>query len=140
MMLAVFVPTVLLLDPALSPLAASNRVSNRGAIKAIGVGVYSDSACTTKLTSIDWGVLDPGQSRNATAYIRNEGNSAMLLTQSAANWTPSNASNYITLRWDYRGSLLTTGSVVKVTFTLAVSSSISGITDFSFDLTIVGAG
>lgn len=129
-----------LLIPAISPRQASDTVPSRGSIKAIGVEVYSDASCTTKLTAIDWGVLDPGASKNATAYVRNEGNSAITMSMSSANWNPSNSSQYLTLTWDYSGRSIAPKETLKVVFRLAVSSSISGITDFSFDITIVGTG
>jgi len=129
-----------ILDPAFSPLQASNKLSNRGAIKALNVGVYSEQSCSNKLPSIDWGISEPGRSQNATVYIRNEGNSAITLSFSTINWSPSNASSYITLDWDYEGQSIDQEAVVDVTFTLAVLTNISGIVNFSFDIVIIGTG
>jgi len=57
-----------------------------------------------------------------------------------SNWNPSNASDYMTLSWDYGGQSINPDEVVQVTFTLSVDASIDGITGFSFDITIVGSG
>ena len=54
----------------------SRRISNKAAIKAVGVGVYQDPGLTVPLTEIDWGILEPGEEKNHTAYIRNESNVA----------------------------------------------------------------
>jgi len=54
----------------------SRRISNRAAIKAVGVGVYQDLELTVSLTGIDWGILEPGEEKNHTAYIKNESNVA----------------------------------------------------------------
>ena len=35
------------------------RVRTHGRIKAIGVGVYYDAACTQEVSEIDWGTLAP---------------------------------------------------------------------------------
>lgn len=129
-----------LLEPALSPLQSRNTVSSRGGIKTIGVGVYSDLACTNRLSSIDWGLLEPGTGKNFTCYVRNEGRATVTLTQSTTNWNPSNTSQYITLSWNYAGRSIAVNEVLKVTFTLTVSASISGITDFSFEIVIIGTG
>lgn len=135
--------TVVLYTLALSVLASvqtSRTVSNAGTMKAIGVGVYWDNECTNPLSSIDWGMLEPGSNKNVTCYIRNDGNSASTLSMYTSNWNPSNASQYITLSWDYGGQAVNPSEVVQVTFTLSVSASIEGITNFSFDIVIVGSG
>ena len=123
-----------------SPIVTDKTVSNVGSVKAIGVGVYSDENCTSEVSIIDWRMLEPGSSENVTVYIRNEGNSVASLSMDTSNWSPSNASNYITLSWDYGGVSITPGEVVQVTFSLSVSASIEGVTSFSFDIVIVGSG
>ena len=123
-----------------SPIVTDKTVSNVGSVKAIGVGVYSDENCTSEVSFIDWGMLEPGSSENVTVYIRNEGNSVASLSMDTSNWIPSNASDYITLSWDYGGVSITPGEVVQVTFSLSVSASIEGITSFSFDIVVVGSG
>ena len=123
-----------------SPIVTDKTVSNVGSVKAIGVGVYWDENCTSEVSSINWGMLEPGSSENVTVYIRNEGNSVASLSMDTSNWIPSNASDYITLSWDYGGVSITPGEVVQVTFTLSVSASIEGVTSFSFDIVIVGSG
>jgi len=139
-MLSVLALSFYFLGEAVSPRQVSDRVTSRGTIKAIGVNVYSDSGCTIKMSSIDWGILEPGANKSVTCYIRNEGNSALTLSLSTATWSPSNASQFIALTWDYGGKSVGPSEVLKVTFKLAVSATISGITDFSFDIIITGTG
>jgi len=123
---------------ALGALVATRTISNSGNLKAIGVGVYWDSSCTNTVSSIDWGVLDPSATVTRTIYVRNEGNVAVTLSMTTGNWDPSSASSYITLIWSRGGYVLSAGSVVDAVLTLSVSSSISEITSFSFDITITG--
>jgi len=118
----------------------SRRISNKAAIKAVGVGVYQDPALTVCLTEIDWGILEPGEKKNHTAYIENESNVAITLVLTTENWSPQNASSFIALTWDYNGQLLEVDEFIEVTFTLAVDPAISGIDAFSFDIVIVGTG
>ena len=124
----------------MSLLQANKTLSNVGAVKAVGVGVYWDSSCVNTVASINWGTLEPGSIETVDVYIRNEGNSASTLSMYTENWTPASASTYMTLDWDYSGQSLNPDEVVAVTFTLTVSSSIQGITSFSFDIVIVGSG
>ncbi len=125
---------------ALATVQTNKTISNAGAVKAIGVGVYSDNACSSPLSSIDWGTLEPGANKSVTCYIKNEGNSASVLSIETSNWSPPSVSGYLTLGWDYAGQTLNPGEVVEVTLTLAVSPNIDGITSFSFDIVIVGSG
>jgi hypothetical protein len=120
-------------------LVATHTISNVGSLKAAGVGVYWDGSCTSAVSSIDWGVLDPGSNKQVKIYIKNEGNTPLKLSMTVSNWNPSSASKYVTLSWNLEGYVLNSGSVVSAVLTLSVSSSISGITSFSFDITISGA-
>ncbi|MEM2704031.1 MAG: hypothetical protein QXR45_12815, partial [Candidatus Bathyarchaeia archaeon] len=123
---------------AFGALVASRTISNVGRLKAVGVGVYWDGSCTNPVSSIDWGILDPGGTKSVTVYIKNEGNVQLKLSMATSNWNPSSASSYITLSWDRQNYVLAAGSVVSAVLTLSVSSSISGVTSFSFDITITG--
>ena len=118
----------------------SRTLSNAGSVMTIGVGVYEDSGCTDRLSSIDWGTLEPGSTENVACYIRNEGNSVSTLSMTTSNWSPSGASSYMSLTWDYGGESINVDEVIQVTFTLSVDVDIEGITNFSFDITIVGSG
>ena len=120
-------------------LIASQTIPNTGNVKAVGVGVYSDSACTQEVLSIQWGILDPGESSDETVYIRNEGNVAVVLNMATENWDPASASSYITLGWNLEeGYVLNHGQSVETVLTLSVSSSISGVESFTFDIIITG--
>ena len=121
-------------------LTATRTIGSHGSVKAIGVGVYWDASCTSEVSSVDWGVIEPGSSANVTVYIKNTGNSPVTLTLSTDNWNPTEASSYMTLTWDYGGQSIEAGGVVQVTLSLAVASNVSGITDFSFDIIITGSG
>ena len=115
------------------------QIPNSGNVKTIGVGVYWDSDCTNNVTSIDWGTLEPGSTRNKIVYIKNEGDTPIMLNMTTGNWDPSVASNYIHLSWNCEGTILDTNTpVVQAVLTLSVSSSVSGVSGFSFDITIKG--
>ena len=121
--------------------ALSNRtITNAGSVKTIGVGVYWDQAMTNPVSSISWGSIEPGSNVNKTVYIRNEGNAPATLSMTTSNWNPSSASSYMTLSWNYGGQTLAVNEVRQVIFTLAVSSSVTGVTSFSFDITIAANG
>lgn len=111
-------------------------VPGRGLVKSVDFGIYSDEACTSPVSSIDWGILDPGSTVNRTVYIRNESNAAGNLTMILSNWTPANSPDYITFNWNYTDQTLEVGQVTPVILKLSIHENIQGITNFSFDMTI----
>jgi hypothetical protein len=122
-----------------SGLLATNRlVQNTGIVKSIGVEVYWDQACTNKTTSINWGTLDAGGVKTYNVYVKNNGTAAESLSMTTSNWSPASASSQISLSWNCSDYVLAHASVVGASLTLSVSSSISGITSFSFDITVTG--
>jgi hypothetical protein len=106
----------------------------------VGVGAFWDINCTSRVTEIDWGIVEPGSMNNVTIYVRNEGNVAVNVSLATDNWTPSNASNHISLGWDYANQTLNPLEVVQVTLTLTISLSIEGIDGFAFDIIISASG
>lgn len=122
------------------PTIQPNLISNAGILKTIGVEAYWDAGLTNRVNAIDWGVLDPGTQKSVAIYIHNEGNSAITLSKSISDWNPPAASTYITLEWDYNGQTISVDENLRVTLTLSVSASITGISNFSFGITIAGNG
>jgi len=121
-------------------LTVTQTISSSGTITALNVGVYSDSACTQSLASISWGQIALGGSASKTIYIKNTGNAPITLSMSTDSWSPSEANGPITITWDKSGASLNVGQSTSAVLTLAVSSSISGITSFSVNIEIIGSG
>jgi hypothetical protein len=121
-------------------LTTSISVPSHGNIKTINVEVFWNQACTQPVSNIDWGNPEPGETVTKTIYIKNSGNAPLTLSLIEDNWTPSNADNYMTISWSREGDTINAGSIMQSSVSLQVSSNISGITDFSVNLTIEGAG
>jgi hypothetical protein len=109
-------------------------------VKGIGTGIYWDQACLNKTLSLNWGTIAAGSSNNLVVYVRNEGNSAVSLLLSTSDWTPSSASSYISLNWNYTNQTLKTNEVITIELTLTVTPTIDGITDFNHVTTITTIG
>ena len=124
----------------LSLVQTSRTIPNSGSLKGIGVGVYWDSACTNRTSSISWGALEPGSNKTVTVYVKNEGNSAATLSKFTQNWNPSTASDPMTLNWNYAGQTLSVNQVLQIKLTLTISPTISGIATFGFDVLITATG
>jgi hypothetical protein len=124
----------------LAPNYQSKTISNVGSLKTIGIGAYWDENLTNRVNGIDWGLLEPGGQKSFSIYLHNEGNSAVTLSMSASNWNPSAVATYLTLNWDYNGQTIEADKNLQVRLTLSVSANITGITNFGFDMIVVGTG
>jgi hypothetical protein len=113
--------------------------SNGAVSTSANLGVYSNSACTTPLSSISWGNLTAGGNITQTIYVKNTGSGLSLaLSMATSNWTPTTANGPITLTWNQEGTRLNPGQSVAATLTLTVSSTIADVTNFSVQITITG--
>ena len=116
------------------------RISSRATLKLMGVGVYKDVNCTIPVLEIDWGIVEPDESKNFSAYIKNESNVPINLTMWTENWDPVNASSFITFSWDYSASEIHVDASIPAIFVLNVDPATVGIDTFSFIIVIVGNG
>ncbi len=126
--------------PISGALTKSLTLPSVGSVTGVGVGVYWDSGCSKVVSSIDWGVIQPGSTKDVMVYVRNEGNVAVTLSMQTKNWNPSTASSYITFSWSYGGQSINPNGVIQITLKLSVSPNIQGITSFSFDIVITASG
>jgi hypothetical protein len=118
----------------------THRISNVASLKVVGVGVFKDVNFTVTVTQIDWGIVEAGENKNFSGYVKNESNVPITLSMYTEEWSPPNASGVISVTWDYGGGVIPTGGFVPVTFTLRVDPAVSTITSFSFTIVIVGSG
>lgn len=116
------------------------RIRGTGTIKLIGIEAYGDPECTQVISAVNWGELTPGGFSQVVLYLKSTSTAPASLTLSTEAWSPPEAGNYLTLEWDYDGSVLQPGEIRGVLFTLRVSESVTGITSFAFDFLIVASG
>jgi hypothetical protein len=121
-------------------ISVSQSVSSSGTVTvSANLGVYSDSSCQTNLTTINWGTLTPGGNITRTIYIKNTGLGVSLsLNMATSNWNPTSANGPVTITWNQAGTRLAPGQSTAAVITLAVSPTITDITNFSVQITITG--
>jgi hypothetical protein len=107
------------------------RIPASGIMKAVGLEVYGDSACTVKLEHVDWGLLAPGESESVTCYVKSGSNVDAELFLTSEGWEPTAAAGFITVTWDCEGEILAAGAVAAAELTLHVDAAISGVDGFS---------
>lgn len=94
-----------------------------GTIKTIDVETYWDENLETKRETLDWGEIETGMSSNLTLYVKSTSNFVVTVNLTLTDWDPQNISDYLSITWDYNGTLLNPGDVIPVTLTLTVPSS-----------------
>ena len=73
-----------------------------------------------------------------TIYIKNTGNTVLMLHMAKSNWVPNTASGQLTLTWNRENTVLYPGRVVTATLTLSVRQGISGVYSFSVNILVSG--
>lgn len=80
----------------------------------------------------------PGESKITRIYVKNTGEAPIISSFNTTDWNPSNASQYISLSWNFGDVPLQPLRVRPTNFTLTISPLIYGITTFSFKITVIG--
>jgi len=121
-------------------ISTSQSVSSNGQVNtSANLSVYSNSACTTPLNSINWGTLPAGGNITQTIYIKNTGvGLSLALNMETSNWSPACADGPITLTWNQVGTRLQPGQAVAAILTLTVSPTIADVTNFNVQINITG--
>lgn len=61
-------------------------LSSVGTVKTVGVGVYWENSCSSRIASVDWGLVEPCSVENVTVF-HNVGNALVSLSMNTTNWT-----------------------------------------------------
>ena len=141
MVIALVVVATTLTAYTLATLNINKNISSSGTISTSpNIGVFSDSAHTINMTSINWGSVSAGGTATQVVYVQNTGTGTLTLTLTTSSWTPTGAGTYLVISWNQQGTQLTAGQSVAATITLTVSSSVTGVTSFSNSIAITGSG
>ena len=136
--IALAIAAIALTATTAAVLTSNQMVPLNGTINAVNLGVYSDSACTQTLTTLNLGTLNPGGTATQTIYVKNTGNIAETLTMNTANWNPTNASTSLTLSWNRQSYVLPAGQNIQATLTLTAAANTGTLTTFSCQVTLTG--
>lgn len=96
--------------------------------------------CETNTDHINWGRINQGESQTIDILVRVTYDTPATLSFQTSNWIPANAEEFMTLTWDYDGSVLQPMVWTQINLTLDISEDIGNIDDFSFDTTIIATG
>ncbi|MBN1244250.1 hypothetical protein JXA31_01490 [Candidatus Bathyarchaeota archaeon] len=135
---------------AYTPIGDDDRtIPTTGVIYVRGLEIYGgDITSATGNVTVDWGELTLGASKNASFHVKSTSNVDVELGLNVTNWEPLGIEEYITISWNYNGTVLSPAQEILVTVNLDVSSSEdfidflveNNVTAFGFDITIYASG
>jgi hypothetical protein len=128
---ALAVAAVVLVGLCVAALLYQARIPASGVMKAVGLEVYEDAACTVRLEHVDWGLLAPGESKSVTCYVKSGSNVDTELFLTSESWEPAAAASFISVSWNHEGAVLPSRAIAVAELTLHVDAAISGIEGFS---------
>jgi hypothetical protein len=125
-------------------------ITSSGTITVQGIEIYGgDVTVEAEKVYIDWGELSLGASKNASFYVLSTSNVNVTLGLNVTNWTPAGMEKYITISWDYNGTVLAPKhEPLSIAVNLNVASSRefveflveNSVTAFGFDMTVYASG
>jgi hypothetical protein len=95
-------------------LTIQKNIHGSGSIKGVGLGVYWDLQCKNATSSIDFGMLEAGSHKDFTLYLKNEGNTDLILNMTSKNWDPTETANYMSLTWNREGQQISPDQVISL--------------------------
>jgi len=112
----------------------SSIVTSTATINGDMLGIYWDLGCTQGVDSISWGTLYVGSSRTVSMHIRNEGEATIRLSLTTTDWQPAEASQVLSLDWNYDGRKLYPNEVMPIALKLSLFPDPKGLTSFGFNI------
>jgi len=119
-------------------LATTISFGTTGIIKSPNIEIYCERECMIEVSSIDWGLLEAGDSVSRTLYINNTGNIELSLHLSIEDWTPTEAESYIYISWNCAGKPIQPSEIMAATLTLTTLENVNNVTSFGFSIRIIG--
>ena len=115
----------------------------------VSFDIFTSLSDTQEVTSVSWGTINPGSITEHDIYLKNTSPAATTLTSfygSTSNWSPADAANYLNVYMVYvlvngtevnnLPSPLSNGQQVHARLCLQVDSNVTGVTNFSFQITL----
>ena len=100
------------------------------------VRIYDSAATSVEVDQVDWGLCYVAQAKTKILYLKNVYTSNISLGLSTTNWVPENASDYLSINWDYMNQTIMPNEVLPLKLRLWVAANTTGITNFSCNMMI----
>ena len=89
----------------------------------VELDIFIDFQCSIKTTTINWGVLEAGETSHIPIFIKNIGETKITLGLFTENWSSQQASENMHLSWDYDGIIIQPNQIVNGSLTLQIDQN-----------------
>ena len=112
-------------------------MQNTSRVVCIGLEAYWDSNCTESVDVIDWGIMQNGENKTITVWLKNVGNEAGNLTANTTDWSPQGIEEYVDVSYTFGSLYLEPAEVTYLNITVSIDVNIPlNYTSFSFSTVI----
>jgi len=119
-------------------LTSEFQIRNKAKVETLQVTAWQDPNCTITLSEIDWGIIDAGQTKTFTAYLKTEGNQNATIYSWAGEWNPDGIQQYLTYNFNKNNTVIQPNAPLQVVFSLTVAENIpASYSNFTFNIHIV---
>jgi len=120
-----------IVDLVLTSQMQQRTITSSGIIRTVDLEI--------DVATIDWGLIEPNETKTFTINVKPTGTVPVMLSINTSNWNPTNASDFVSLTWNYTGVALQPDVWYAIELHLYVAADIEGIETFSFDITIIAS-
>jgi hypothetical protein len=108
-------------------------IASQGTIQTVDIWVNA--------SSVYWGILEPNQTVSKPILLNNTSlGKPVTLVLTSSNYIPANASNYMTLSWNYDNTTMQVNESRILILSLWIHPDIKDIESFSFEMLIIESG
>jgi hypothetical protein len=108
-------------------------IASQGTIQTVDIWVNA--------SSVYWGILEPNQTVSKPILLNNTSlGKPVTLVLTSSNYIPANASNYMTLSWNYDNTTMQVNESRILILSLWIHPDIKDIESFSFEMLIIASG
>lgn len=136
--------TIAITSCAYAVMVSRKVVSNVSTVRLIGVNVWWNQNRTDAVSFIDWGLLEPNETKTLQVYVESKSVVSQMLRIYASDWSPvaANVSDYVGFSAEPNNFVIEPSAVENVTLTLTIyaNATDSEITTFGFNIVFEGSG
>jgi len=117
-------------------LLSTRTVTSMCNLNGVDIEFYEDSACTQKISVLNWKIVKEDEKFIKTLYLKNSGEAPIILNMKVSENIPSDLKDLISMSWDMEGVSLPPGESTPAVFSFTLNKLIQGIEEIGYNVTV----